>query len=107
MKKKIIASLLIGLGFAYVAPCVNNPVISTSISYAAVEAGDLIVNEKSIRKLNGVISVKVSYRNAPHPMFFEFLKVNDIWQYNAGAGWRNVSGNRQANDVLYVVLQYI
>ena len=82
---------------------------------ANVQAGNVIVYERSIKWVSDYIQVKVSYIDAPPPMFMAFKQRTDgTWMYGDAVGievgqstWHPVSSSQMANDVLYVVLQYI
>lgn len=88
----------------------------TPTAAAEVQAGNAVVYERSIKVLPEYIQVAVrSPANAPHPMFLAFKQRSDgTWLYGDAAGigagqgkWSLVSSSQMANDVLYVVLQYV
>lgn len=92
----------------------GSQIMSTNTTYANVHVDDVTVFERSVKRTNGYYSVKVLFDDARHPTFFAFRQKGEVWQYgdavDAELGrdtWRPVSGNKRANDILYIVLQYI
>lgn len=109
MLNKLLTCIVFGITFF-----IGSQYVCTSSVHANVRAGNAVVSEHSIKEVNGHIEVKVLYDGARHPTFLGFRQNGDTWQYGDIAGiecgissWENVSDSKSANDILYVVLQYI
>ena len=92
----------------------GSQVVYNNTAFAAVQCGKVIVYETTIKDVGDYIQVKVRYNTAPHPMFWAFKQINGKWMYGDAvaidvgqSGWSPVASSKLANDVLYVVLQYI
>ncbi len=109
MMKRILLVVMLSVAFFS-----GSQIASTNTTYANVHVDDVTVYERSIQKNNSYYSVKVLYDGERHPAIFAFRQKGGVWQYgdpvDAELGrdtWRPVSGNKRANDILYIVLQYI
>ena len=110
MLKKLVLSGMLACSLFLGGQAVYAPVAS-----AEVQAGNVIVYEQSIQKTSNYIQVRARYLDAPHPMFLAFKQRSDGTGMYADAvlidmgknAWKTVSSSQMANDVLYVVLQYI
>ena len=107
--KKVL--LVVMLSMAFFA---GSQIVSTNTTYADVHVDDVTVFERSIGKTNDYYTVKVLYDGARHPSFLAFRQKGGVWQYGDAVlvdmgkeKWSPVSGNKRANDILYIVLQYI
>ncbi len=109
MFKKLLLILMLSVVFFS-----GGQLVLTNTSYASVHVDNVTVAEQSIRKINGHIEVKVLFDGARHPTVYAFRQKGGEWQYGDAvgiecgqSGWQMVSSNKLANDILYVVLQYI
>lgn len=100
--KKIICMLAVAVAMIVMS---NFPNI---VEAAAVDTGQYIVYTESIKLNQGIYQVKIRYSNGKGtPMFVQFAKLTDGWNFRDGVvegAWISVSGHKDMNDVLYVVL---
>ena len=106
MKKiSIVLSLALAVFFC-------GQIIQPNTSLAHIQCGSVMVEEGTIQKIDGGIEVFVM-KDEYMGYLMRFEKRNGIWycakSTNARVfkGWHMVSTDKQANDILYVVLQYV
>lgn len=109
MFKKFLLIVMLSVAFFS-----GGQIVAQNTSYANVHVDNVTVVERSIVRTNGHIEVKVLFDGARHPNIFAFRQYGGVWQYGDAAGiecgqdsWKPVSSYKLANDILYVVLQYI
>ena len=109
MLKKILLAASISMALA----C-GTQLVSINTTHAKTHVDNVTVYEESIVKNGDHIEVKVLYDGTPHPTIWGFCQINDIWYYGdpvdieLGRGkWLPVSSDKHANNILYIILQYI
>lgn len=111
MEEFIMLKKLCSISFLLMAIFIGSVSFDCNNAEAAIRCGRDVVYENTIVRNDGGIEVEVG--NEYVDSLYRFVNQNNQWYFASSSSGRNfknwqlVSNNQHANDILYIVLQYI